>query len=287
MKKQMKVIAMLIIAVAVMLGCSIGSPVKWKAQAAETVVPEGYEPISSADQLNGIRNNLSGKYILTEDIDLTEYTKEGGIFDTGNGWTPIDNFTGTFDGNGHRIIGMHIYGKIDTVGLFGTVSGATIKNLSLTDVDIEMNTNYGDYTGALVGTCGNNTQISGIYVDGLISVSDGGACLGGIIGRIWNAEQNIVQNCINNCSVSNSYSGYLGGIVGRSYSGYANSVTNCYTRGNLQQADDGYYKPIMGSYNYNDEIKNCYYDPKSLMESKRNTQYNNCLLYTSPSPRDA
>lgn len=280
MKKQMKVIAMLIIAVAVMLGCSIGSPVKWKAQAAETVVPEGYEPISSADQLNGIRNNLSGKYILTEDIDLTEYTKEGGIFDTGNGWTPIDNFTGTFDGNGHRIIGMHIYGKIDTVGLFGTVSGATIKNLSLTDVDIEMNTNYGDYTGALVGTCGNNTQISGIYVDGLISVSDGGACLGGIIGRIWNAEQNIVQNCINNCSVSNSYSGYLGGIVGRSYSGYANSVTNCYTRGNLQQADDGYYKPIMGSYNYNDEIKNCYYDPKSLMESKRNTQYNNATPLT-------
>lgn len=238
------------------------------------------EPISSADQLNGIRNNLSGKYILTEDIDLTEYTKEGGIFDTGNGWTPIDNFTGTFDGNGHRIIGMHIYGKIDTVGLFGTVSGATIKNLSLTDVDIEMNTNYGDYTGALVGTCGNNTQISGIYVDGLISVSDGGACLGGIIGRIWNAEQNIVQNCINNCSVSNSYSGYLGGIVGRSYSGYANSVTNCYTRGNLQQADDGYYKPIMGSYNYNDEIKNCYYDPKSLMESKRNTQYNNATPLT-------
>lgn len=280
MKKQMKVIAMLIIAVAVMLGCSIGSPVKWKAQAAETVVPEGYEPISSADQLNSIRNNLSGKYILTEDIDLTEYTKEGGIFDTGNGWTPIDNFTGTFDGNGHRIIGMHIYGKIDTVGLFGTVSGATIKNLSLTDVDIEMNTNYGDYTGALVGTCGNNTQISGIYVDGLISVSDGGACLGGIIGRIWNAEQNIVQNCINNCSVSNSYSGYLGGIVGRSYSGYANSVTNCYTRGNLQQADDGYYKPIMGSYNYNDEIKNCYYDPKSLMESKRNTQYNNATPLT-------
>lgn len=280
MKKQMKVIAMLIIAVAVMIGCSIGSPVKWKAQAAETVVPEGYEPISSADQLNGIRNNLSGKYILTEDIDLTEYTKEGGIFDTGNGWTPIDNFTGTFDGNGHRIIGMHIYGKIDTVGLFGTVSGATIKNLSLTDVDIEMNTNYGDYTGALVGTCGNNTQISGIYVDGLISVSDGGACLGGIIGRIWNAEQNIVQNCINNCSVSNSYSGYLGGIVGRSYSGYANSVTNCYTRGNLQQADDGYYKPIMGSYNYNDEIKNCYYDPKSLMESKRNTQYNNATPLT-------
>ena len=230
--------------------------------------------------MNGIRNNLSGKYILTEDIDLTEYTKEGGIFDTGNGWTPIDNFTGTFDGNGHRIIGMHIYGKIDTVGLFGTVSGATIKNLSLTDVDIEMNTNYGDYTGALVGTCGNNTQISGIYVDGLISVSDGGACLGGIIGRIWNAEQNIVQNCINNCSVSNSYSGYLGGIVGRSYSGYANSVTNCYTRGNLQQADDGYYKPIMGSYNYNDEIKNCYYDPKSLMESKRNTQYNNATPLT-------
>ena len=278
MKKQMKVIAMLIIAVAVMLGCSIGSPVKWKAQAAETVVPEGYEPISSADQLNGIRNNLSGKYILTEDIDLTEYTKEGGIFDTGNGWTPIDNFTGTFDGNGHRIIGMHIYGKIDTVGLFGTVSGATIKNLSLTDVDIEMENYYGDYTGALAGTCDNNTQISGIYVDGSISVNNGNACLGGIIGKIGEEGKNTVQNCINNCSVSNSSYGYLGGIVGRS--DYANSVTNCYTRGNLQQAGGSYYDPIMGSYNYNDEIKNCYYDSKSLMESKRNIHYDNATPLT-------
>lgn len=278
MKKQMKVIAMLIIAVAVMLGCSIGSPVKWKAQAAETVVPEGYEPISSADQLNGIRNNLSGKYILTEDIDLTEYTKEGGIFDTGNGWTPINNFTGTFDGNGHRIIGMHIYGKIDTVGLFGTVSGATIKNLSLTDVDIEMENYYGDYTGALAGTCDNNTQISGIYVDGSISVNNGNACLGGIIGKIGEEGKNTVQNCINNCSVSNSSYGYLGGIVGRS--DYANSVTNCYTRGNLQQAGGSYYDPIMGSYNYNDEIKNCYYDSKSLMESKRNIHYDNATPLT-------
>ena len=169
MKKQMKVIAMFIIAVAVMLGCSIGSPVKWKAQAAETVVPEGYEPISSVDQLNGIRNNLSGKYILTEDIDLTEYTKEGGIFDTGNGWTPIDNFTGTFDGNGHRIIGMHIYGKIDTVGLFETVSGATINNLRLTDVDNEMETaSSSRAVGTLVGRCSDKTQISNIYVDGKI-----------------------------------------------------------------------------------------------------------------------
>lgn len=278
MKKQMKVIAMFIIAVAVMLGCSIGSPVKWKAQAAETVVPEGYEPISSADQLNGIRNNLSGKYILTENIDLTEYTKEGGIFDTGNGWTPINNFTGTFDGNGHRIIGMHIYGKIDTVGLFGTVSGATIKNLSLTDVDIEMENYYGDYTGALAGTCDNNTQISGIYVDGSISVNNGNACLGGIIGKIGEEGKNTVQNCINNCSVSNSSYGYLGGIVGRS--DYANSVTNCYTRGNLQQAGGSYYDPIMGSYNYNDEIKNCYYDSKSLMESKRNIHYDNATPLT-------
>lgn len=282
MKKQMKVIAMFIIAVAVMLGCSIGSPVKWKAQAAETVVPEGYEPISSADQLNGIRNNLSGKYILTEDIDLTEYTKEGGIFDTGNGWTPINNFTGTFDGNGHRIIGMHIYGKINTVGLFGTVSGATIKNLSLTDVDIEMeNYYYGDYTGALAGTCDNNTQISGIYVDGSISVNNGNACLGGIIGKIGDKGKNTVQNCINNCSVSNSSSNYLGGIVGYSYrySGI-NSITNCYTRGSLQQAGDGYYRPIVGSYNGYTEIQNCYYDPKSLMESKRNIQYDNATPLT-------
>ena len=65
-----------------------------------------------------VETTLNAKPLfLTEDIDLTEYTKEGGIFDTGNGWTPINNFTGTFDRNEHRIIGMHIYGDLDIVGL--------------------------------------------------------------------------------------------------------------------------------------------------------------------------
>lgn len=275
MKKQMKVIAMFIIAVAVMLGCSIGSPVKWKAQAAETVVPEGYEPISSADQLNGIRNNLSGKYILTEDIDLTEYTKEGGIFDTGNGWTPINNFTGTFDGNGHRIIGMHIYGKINTVGLFGTVSGATIKNLSLTDVDIEMEA--GGEARVLIGECGSKTQISNIYVDGKIGES--ARYMGGLIGYA-EGEAIVISNCINNCNLSNSYYSYCGGILGYLYGYYGdreyNYIMNCYSRGKLDSSTTSmeYYDPIVGGMNDgNNAGKNCYYDRNSLKEAMRNVQF--------------
>ena len=275
MKKQMKVIAMFIIAVAVMLGCSIDSPVKWKAQAAETVVPEGYEPISSADQLNGIRNNLSGKYILTEDIDLTEYTKEGGIFDTGNGWTPINNFTGTFDGNGHRIIGMHIYGKINTVGLFGTVSGATIKNLSLTDVDIEMEA--GGEAGVLIGECGSKTQISNIYVDGKIGES--ARYMGGLIGYA-EGEAIVISNCINNCNLSNSYYSYCGGILGYLYGYYGdreyNYIMNCYSRGKLDSSTTSmeYYDPIVGGMNDGHNAgKNCYYDRNSLKEAMRNVQF--------------
>lgn len=282
MKKHMKFIAMCIIAFAVILGCSMGSPVSWKAQAA--TIPEGYEPISSADQLNGIRNNLSGKYILTEDIDLTEYTKEGGSFDTGNGWTPIDNFTGTFDGNGHRIIGMHIYGDLKTVGLFGNVSGAVIKNLSLTDVDIQ----GGEYNiGALAGTCKSNTQISGIYVDGVISINSNYAHLGGIIGKISDYGNNIVQNCINNCSISNGRKNSLGGIVGYIYSdGYegTNHIMNCYSRGKIEQQYEvgyaNYYDPIVSHYNSYTEIKNCYYDRNSLMESARNEQYSSATPLT-------
>ena len=76
---------------------------------------------------------------------------------SGINWDPIgtggagDNkyFKGVFDGNGHTIKNLTINRPDeDTVGLFGSISsGAEIKNLGLTDVDVIGN----DYVGGLVG----------------------------------------------------------------------------------------------------------------------------------------
>lgn len=102
-------------------------------EAAAATVPSGYTGISTAAELNNIRNNLSGKYILLKNISLSSYR-------SGTGWEPIgaangETFTGVLDGNGYEISGLTINApniSASGLGLFGGIDGATIKNLNLT-----------------------------------------------------------------------------------------------------------------------------------------------------------
>ena len=57
--------------------------------------------ITTAAQLQQIRQNLGGNYVLANDIDLTGINFEP----IGNASTP---FTGSFNGNGHTIKSMKI-----------------------------------------------------------------------------------------------------------------------------------------------------------------------------------
>ena len=74
------------------------------------VIPEGYTPIHDIADLYAIRNNRSGNYILMNDIDMSS-TAQGGDYDCGTGWDSIEEFRGTLDGNGYRIVGMQIFGE--------------------------------------------------------------------------------------------------------------------------------------------------------------------------------
>jgi len=100
--------------------------------------------ISSAGQLNEIRNNMKGRYILACDIDLGHISN----------WEPIgtetNRFTGIFDGNGNTITNMNIM-ECDNeyVGLFGYSTG-TIKNLSVSGT-ISLNESQVEGVGAIVG----------------------------------------------------------------------------------------------------------------------------------------
>ncbi|MGE8204612.1 InlB B-repeat-containing protein [Heyndrickxia sp. NPDC080065] len=102
-------------------------------------VPAGYIGIYTAEDLNEIRNNLKGKYILMKDIDLTQATSAGGAFShNGAGWEPIGSdespFSGVYDGNGHALKGLHITISSTqniNAGLFGYCESAEIKNLQL------------------------------------------------------------------------------------------------------------------------------------------------------------
>lgn len=103
--------------------------------------------ISSARQLNDIRNNLRGNYILACDISLELYPN----------WQPIGTknnpFRGTFDGNGNTISGLNIVSLEDSnspyAGLFGYNTGI-IKNVGV-EGEIALKETNVEYLGGIVG----------------------------------------------------------------------------------------------------------------------------------------
>jgi hypothetical protein len=205
-------------------------------------------PISSAADLAGIGKTedrpMSGSYVLTRDIDLSPYN---------NGeWVPIgsdlDNaFTGTFDGRGYVIRNLKI---TDTNywynGLFGLVSGATLKNIALEKLQIngEYNESYrtggvavgGIAASVVAGTVNNCYSISGSIV---LSSSRNRLVVGGIFGSGGDGSK--ITNCYNTGKIEasefhlptdreQSYV-YAGGIAGYFVEG--NSIVNCYNSGNI------------------------------------------------------
>lgn len=197
--------------------------------------------ITTPEQLNAIRGNLSGHYKLNNDIDLTLVTGDplGQFYDGGSGWEPIgtesQRFTGTFDGGGHKIIGLSIDRPSEAeIGLFGSVgSGGAVRNVGLEDGSIR----GGDYTGGLVGYNVNST-VENAYstvsvngndkVGGLVGQNDfrglvkqsyatgsvtGLGAVGGLVGR--NDNESTVSQSYATGSVTGQYE--VGGLVGRHY----------------------------------------------------------------------
>ncbi|MBQ3566767.1 MAG: hypothetical protein IJA12_06260, partial [Oscillospiraceae bacterium] len=236
--------------------------------SAEDVIPEGYTPIYTFEDLNEVRNNLSGNYILMNDIDMTELTAPGGDWDmNGTGWEPIgssyDNaFEGIFDGNGHKIIGMNIHGDVqyEYVGLFGYITSATIKNLGVIDCDIDIIGEV-EYVGVIAGyTYNNNVYIYNSFTDGEINVAINNeytSYVGGIVGYQDSSKTYDCYNASNiNAQNNSDYSTHVGGIAGYNYG----SIYNCYNTGSINYSSDEIISAGAINYNYNSSyISNCYY----------------------------
>jgi hypothetical protein len=95
-------------------------------------------PVRTAEDLDAIRNDLYGWYVLENDIDLSNIPN----------WTPIGEYEGDYefapgewwryafkgilDGAGHTIKGLTITDiRTDKAGLFGTVANGEIVNLNM------------------------------------------------------------------------------------------------------------------------------------------------------------
>ena len=186
----------------------------------EEALAQGYTIIKTADELQAINNNLSGKYILMSDIDLS-----------GIDWEPIGDantgtpFSGEFNGNGHVIRNLTINKPTENgVGLFSAAMG-TIENVGLENVNITGGTGV----GGLVGTFGYG-NINNCYVTGSIKADD--AYIGGLIGM---ASGGRLTNCYANANIdgtyTSTYTSSIGGLVGYLTTGA--QVDNCFAKGSI------------------------------------------------------
>ena len=134
--------------------------------------------ISTPEQLDRVRDNLSASYILMQDIDMTTYLASGGAGYAqwgDSGWKPIggypNGFTGNFNGAGHTINGIWINrGAESFVGLFGCANGS-IENIGIKiDSDKSIKGTY--EVGGLVGFQYWGS-ITNSYVFGGVSGSSG------------------------------------------------------------------------------------------------------------------
>ncbi|MFW5902296.1 MAG: GLUG motif-containing protein, partial [archaeon] len=182
---------------------------------AQTEIQDWYD-------LNDVRNDKNGNYILMNDLDSTTAGYDE-LVNTSDGWDPIgkyerdssgqivndDPFTGFFDGNGYIIDDLYIGRGGNRLGLFGYIESADITNLGITNINIsEGNWHVG-------GLAGRNyySDISNSYVTGFINGSEE---VGGLIGNNWRGNGSDSGGVYDSYAYINvTGDNRVGGLIGR------------------------------------------------------------------------
>lgn len=242
-------------------------PVSRSARSGGAALAEG--TVSSAEAFAAM--DASGSYTLTEDITVTEpYANE---------------FTGTFDGNGHTVTLAINQPLKDNIGLFSKISStATVKNVAVNGNVIgsrcvggiagtsngtitqcqnkatitATKNGSGNYSqaGGIVGYAENATITSCANVGTVNAAPNDGRRCGGVAGY---AKTSVIENCYNQGQVSSCKTGSgaaVGGIAG--YIDSNASVKNCYNSGAISCAAASQVAKLVG-WNAGSTIENCYY----------------------------
>jgi hypothetical protein len=201
--------------------------------------------------LDAIRDNLGGSYVLMNDLDSTTagYTDLASeTANGGKGWQPIgttaenDGFVGSFNGQGYVIRDLFI-DRFDEsrVGLFGVVAeGGVIENIGVVNGNVTGCDDVSALVGKNEGTVSNsystcrvigNDNVGGLAGDNSGNVSNcfctgrvtGGWSVGGLVGH-------------NGGTVSDSYctgivtgARSVGGLVGQN----GGTASNCFSSGSV------------------------------------------------------
>ena len=151
--------------------------------------------LADLQELSQTSGDWGAYFQQTADIDAADTSTWNG----GNGFDPIgdsdNNFTGSFNGNGHTITGLTINRDADNQGLFAKLGqGAVVKDLTINDVDMKTASKAGAVAGEAVGAEITNCTVE----NGEFDIFDPGpegrgeSFIGGLIGK---SENTTIENC--------------------------------------------------------------------------------------------
>ena len=227
--------------------------------------------ISDWNDLDDIRNNLDGNYILVNDLDENTAgyaTVAGPAANSGAGFDPIGGentpFTGSFDGQSFTIDGLHINrADVDYTALFSTTDQAILSNIEITNGTITggsfIGITGGARTAGLVGAMSggeiSNSHVNGDItgtkelVGGLVGELNGGTisasstsgqvngdyAVGGLIGATgWVSDGGNISESHATATVTGGGWG-VGGLVGEMYKD--SRIENVYATGDVTGED--------------------------------------------------
>ena len=214
--KRALVVFMAIVMVFTYMPSGMGVETAW-ADASVITTAEGFAAMDA-----------NGNYVLGGDITIAE--------------PYADEFTGTFDGDGHTV-------TLDgtTNGVFAsTAASAVIQNLGVKGT-VSGGETIAGVVGMNAGTIKNCKNAADITSDSRY--------VGGIAGQ----NNGTIQSCYNigRITSSRTRSVNLGGITGSV--GTAAIVKNCYNVGNISVVSTSNFAAIAGWINSGGKAENCYY----------------------------
>lgn len=199
--------------------------------------------IATSADLYGLTTLTKGKeyyfenqtvYVIA-DIEVNKGTATPTGWSAGEGgtaypWTPIIEFNGDFDGQGHTISGIQVQSNAAYCGFFGYTNrgkNSEIKNFRLENSFFGQSAGNG--LGSIVGW-GEGGTIQNVYSNAYV-YKTGGTYSGGIAGLNYYSPMTI-KNCCYEGILTTTISG-AGGILGDSYSSTAD-IIDCKFLGSIK-----------------------------------------------------
>ncbi len=262
MLKKKRLLALLIATVMVMAMMPIGASAAYKMQGSGT--PDDPFLIKSESDLKLVNDFSDACWRLETDIDLED------------AWSPIEKFSGVFEGAGHTISSIREIYEGGTGGFIGKNTG-TIKNLSL---EGWFEVWYGRVTlGLLAGkndgtieNCSAKMSFRGnIMLDYVLKNGDPVLEVGGFVG-----DNN---GLIKNCYAITEFEKYAGrgskpyGNFGSFAASNSGTIENCYSVLTVRPGVTGSFPYIYGFCPTEGTFKSCYWTGDADSENPEGAEF--------------